>query len=63
MRALVLFFLLVACAAAPDPTEDWRSAALFYCLGDGAPPATGSYSSGGELAACQALVRDREGRR
>jgi hypothetical protein len=46
-------FFLAACGPrdrdGSDYLADWRSAARFYCIGDGLP--------GGELAACQALVR------
>jgi hypothetical protein len=62
MRALALLFALAACGPRDgggpfDWPTDYAAYARRACLGDGAPPALGEQSSGGELAACQTLVR------
>lgn len=49
--------MLEGCASRPAYLDDWRTAARWYCLGDTAASASPFAPQGGELEACQHLVR------
>lgn len=65
LGALCLAVAIVGCASPspwpPSYPADYAAAARARCLGDGAPPPLGGYTSGGEIAACQTLVEGKYG--